>query len=112
MSSTIFFFLFSFLFEGWLGWAQFCDNQFQTTPSHISTSEVSTTKTKQVWAQHAVSCYLQALKCDQRDSIRKHLARVFWLVTNDSNLERPVVPLSLTLGSLFLLFLSFPYSIH
>eukprot|EP01117_Protostelium_nocturnum_P012293 TRINITY_DN4523_c0_g1_i1.p1 TRINITY_DN4523_c0_g1~~TRINITY_DN4523_c0_g1_i1.p1 ORF type:complete len:990 (+),score=389.25 TRINITY_DN4523_c0_g1_i1:47-3016(+) len=60
-------------YHSWLSWGKMCDHQFGET------------KDLQ-WAEHAISCYLQAARGTEKS--RSYLARALYLLDNDDENER------------------------
>jgi hypothetical protein len=60
-------------YEGWFKWASLCDQVFSLKKDQ---KEV-------VWAEYAVSCYLQAVRYNSGFETRFLLSRVFWLMNFD-----------------------------
>eukprot|EP01114_Cavostelium_apophysatum_P014185 TRINITY_DN3613_c0_g1_i5.p1 TRINITY_DN3613_c0_g1~~TRINITY_DN3613_c0_g1_i5.p1 ORF type:complete len:3612 (+),score=1106.25 TRINITY_DN3613_c0_g1_i5:200-11035(+) len=64
------------LAKGWLSWGLFCDHQFATSADDL------------IWAEYAINCHLQAVKCANERSKRLLISRVLWLLNFDDDNER------------------------
>ncbi|EGG23993.1 protein kinase [Cavenderia fasciculata] len=65
--------------KSWMSWGYYCDNQFATETD---------TQTKANWAESAVNCYIQAIRCDPKYSA-KLLPRVLWILYLNNSGEVP-----------------------
>ena len=69
--------------------------------SHLTSakeSDAKFNKTKMLWSQYAVNCYLQGIKCNPASPSRKHLARVLWLMDGDEEVGKFDTPSDLVIG--------------
>ncbi|EFA78297.1 protein kinase [Heterostelium album PN500] len=57
--------------KSWVNWGYFCDKQF--------TGETSDPEMKASWAESAINCYIQGIRCDPRYGT-KLLPRILWLL--------------------------------
>lgn len=61
--------------RAWAEWGKYNDRRFKENPRELS------------WANHAVSCYLQAAGIYKNAKARKYLLRVLWLLSLDDQNE-------------------------
>lgn len=82
------------LSKGWVGWGRFHDMRLQhqlTASGGLDGMAADARKTSIQSAMYAMSCYLQAIKCQPEAKARKYLPRVFWLLNVDQNMESETV---------------------
>ncbi|EGC36462.1 hypothetical protein DICPUDRAFT_151088 [Dictyostelium purpureum] len=78
--------------KSWISWAHFCDNQF--TNHSVNTPNITSSSTpdiKSQWAESAISCYIQGIKCDPKYGSR-YIPRIFWLLMLNGSGEVPQLP--------------------
>ena len=88
------------LSKGWIAWAKFCDSMLTSHLTSAKEGDANYNKTKMLWSQYAVNCYLQGIKCNPASPSRKHLARVLWLLDGDEEVGKFDTPSDLVIGEM------------
>lgn len=88
------------LSKGWIAWAKFCDSMLTSHLTSAKEGDANYNKTKMLWSQYAVNCYLQGIKCNPASPSRKHLARVLWLLDGDEEVGKFDTPSDLVIGEI------------
>ncbi len=76
--------LYDSLAKAWVSWGMFCDHQYSSSATEHSGADA---EDRLVWAEYAINCYLQGIRCGS-EKARRLLPRVLWLLAFDDDNER------------------------
>ncbi|GAM17861.1 hypothetical protein SAMD00019534_010360 [Acytostelium subglobosum LB1] len=74
--------------KSWINWGYFCDSMFSNGGGSATGGQPMDAETKAGWAESAINCYIQGIRCDPRYG-SKLIPRFLWLLYLNGSGEVP-----------------------